>query len=220
MHELPDTVAVDVVLLPPGPIMDMAIGVNRTLLAGNADGGIRLDRETCPPHISVAMLPARREDIPEITAKVDRIARRCSPMTLTADAVAKHRASTGETVSVFHILRAEILQLFHKTVMNALKQYPAPSAGPPMFVGETSASSVDCLLRFPKTAAYEHYSPHITLGLGDLPGLIPGIGFPIRFEVTRAAVCHLGNHCTCKRVLAEFGLGTGAIAANGRAARR
>lgn len=220
MHELPDTVAIDVVLLPPGPIMDMAIGANRALLAGNPDGGIRLDRANCLPHISVAMLPARSGDIPEINAKVDRIARRCSPMAMTIDAVAKHRSGTGGTVSAFHILRAEILQLFHKTVMNAVKPYQAPPAGPAMFAGEASAPSVDCLLRFPKTSAYERYSPHITLGFGDLPEIIPGIDFPVRFEAAKAAVCHLGSHCTCRRVLAEFDLGPRTPAARGRAARR
>ncbi len=220
MYELHDTVAIDVVLLPPGPIMDMAIGANRALLAGNPDGGIRLDRANCLPHVSVAMLPARRGDIPEITAKVDRIARRCSPVAMTLDAVAKHRSSMGGTVSAFHILRAEILQLLHKTVMNALKPHQAPPAGPLMFAGEVSASSVDCLLRFPKTSAYEHYSPHITLGFGDLPEIIPGIDFPVRFEATKAAVCHLGSHCTCRRVLAEFDLGTRTPAARGRTVRR
>lgn len=211
MNELPDTIAIDVVLLPPGPIMDLAIGANRTLLAGNPDGGIRLDRENCLPHISVAMLPARSGDVPEITAKVDRITRQCSPMAMTIDAVAKHRPGMGGTVSAFHILRTEIHQLFHKTVMNALKPYSAPPVGPPIFVGEASAPSVDCLLRFPKTSAYERYSPHITLGFGDLPELIPGLDFPVRFEATRAAICHLGSHCTCRRVLAEFGLGTGGL---------
>ncbi|MCM2464813.1 hypothetical protein DIC75_00545 [Methanoculleus sp. CWC-02] len=220
MHKLPDTVAIDVVLLPPGPIMDMAIGANRTLLAGSPDGGIRLDGEDCLPHISVAMLPVRSGDIPEITAKVDRIARQCSPMTMTVDAVVKHRSGTGETVSAFHILRAEILQLFHKTVMNALKPYPAPPAGPEMFAGETSASSVDCLVRFQKTSAYLRYSPHITLGFGNLPEILPGIDFPIRFEVTKAAICHLGSHCTCRRVLAGFDLGNRTPGARGRAARR
>jgi len=220
MHELPDTVAVDVVLLPPGPIMDLAIGANRTLLAGNPGGGIRLDNEGCLPHISVAMFPAKREDLPAITANVDRVARRCSPMALTMDAVAKHRVNTGETVSVFHILRPEIIQLFHKTIMNAVKPYQAPPAGPEMFAGEASAASVDCLLRFPKTSAYERYSPHITLGFGDLPELIPGIDFPIRFEATKAAVCRLGNHCTCRRILAEFDLGAGVLAGHGRTVRR
>ncbi|MBT0732876.1 2'-5' RNA ligase family protein [Methanoculleus bourgensis] len=220
MHEFPDTVAIDVVILPPGPIMDMAIGANRILLAGTPGGGIRLERGDCLPHISVAMFPARREDIPEITAKVDRIARRCSPMALTIDTIAKHRVRTGETVSVFHIPRPEILQLFHKTVMNAVKSYTASPAGPEMFAGEASADSIDCLLRFPKTSAYERYSPHITLGFGDLPELIPGIDFPVRFEATKAAICRLGNHCTCRGIIAGFDLGAGQIAGHGRAVRR
>lgn len=219
MHEVPDTVAIDIVLLPPGPIMEMAISANRTLLAGNPGGEIRLGGEDCFPHVSVAMLPARRGDIPEIIAKVDRIARQCSPMTMTIDAVAKHRSSTGETVSVFHILRSEILALFHKTVMNALKPYTALPVGPPIFFSEAPAPSIDCLLRFQKTSAYERYSPHITLGFGDLPGLLPGIDLPVRFEVTKAAICHLGSHCTCRRVIAGFGLGTGVFAAHGRAVR-
>lgn len=220
MHELPDTVAVGVVLLPPGPIMDLAIGANRTLLAGNPDGGIRLDNEGCLPHISVAMFPAKREDIPAITAKVGRVSQRCSPMSLTIDAVAKHRVKTGKTVSVFHILRPEILQLFHKTIMNAVKPYQASPTGLGMFASEASVASVDCLLRFPKTSAYERYSPHITLGFGDLPELIPGIDFPVRFEATKVAICHLGNHCTCRSVLAEFDLGAGVLAGQGRAIRR
>ncbi|WP_241481249.1 2'-5' RNA ligase family protein [Methanoculleus sediminis] len=220
MYELPETIAVDVVLLPPGPIMDMAIGANRTLLAGYPDGGIRLDRENCLPHISVAMFPARSGDIPEIVAKVERITRQCSPMALAIDAVAKHRSSTRGTISVFHILRTEILQLFHKSVMNSLKPYPAPATGPEMFAGEASAPSVDCLLRFPKTSVYERYSPHITIGFGDLPEIIPGIDFPIRFEVTKAALCHLGSHCTCRRILAVFDLGLRAHGGRGGTAAR
>ena len=89
-----------------------------------------------------------------------------------------------------------------------------------MFAGAASASSIDCLLRFPGTSAYEHYSPHITLGFGDFPEIIPGIDFPVRFEVAKAADCHLGSHCTCRRVLAGFDLGTRTPGTRGRAAAR
>jgi len=207
MVELPDTVALDVVILPPGPIMDMVIGANRILLAGNPGGGIRLDKGGSLPHISVAIFSAKREDIPEITSKIDRITRRCSPMALTIDAIAKRRAGTGGTVSVFHIPRPDILQLFHKVVMNAIMQYMSPPTGPEIFSGEASQASLDCLLQFPKSSAYARYSPHITLGFGDLPELIPGIDLPVRFEATRVAICHLGNHCTCRRVIAQFDFG-------------
>ena len=172
--------------------MDTAIGVNRTLLAGAPDGGIRLGWEDCLPHISVAMVPAKRDDLREITRTVDKISRQCSPMSLTIDAVAKRRTGAGRTVSVFHILRTEIIQLFHKTVMNALKPYWALDVGPESFAGGASGSSIDCLTRFPKLSAYERYSPHITLGYGDLPELIPGVD-PAQFEATKAAICHLGS---------------------------
>ena len=46
-------------------------------------------------------------------------------------------------------------------------------------------------------------SPHITPGFGDLPEPIP-IDLPVRSEATRVAICHLGNHCTCRRVIAQF----------------
>ena len=210
MHELPDTVALDVVILPPEPITELAISANRILLAGNPDGAIRLGKEDCLPHISVAIFPARRDDIPGITAEIDRISRSCSPMTLVIDAIAKRRARAGEIVSSFHIPRPEVLQLFHKTVMRSMKPYTVPPTGPGMFVGDVSAPSIDCLYRFPKTSTYERYSPHITLGSGDLPELIPGIDLPVRFEAKEAAICHLGGHCTCRRVLARFSLGAGA----------
>ena len=187
--------------------MDMVIGANRTLLAGNPGGGIRLDWEGSLPHIPVAMLPVRREDLPKISAKVAQIAERYSPMILTIDAVAKDRRNVGEIISTFYILRAEILALFHKTVMNGIMPYQTSPAGPPMFLGGASPSSTDCLLRFPKISAYERYSPHVTLRFGDLPAIIPGIDFPVRFEVTKAALCHLGCHCTCRKVLAMFDLG-------------
>lgn len=216
MYELPDTVALDVVILPPDPITEMAISTNRILLADNPGGGIHLGKEYCLPHIPVAIFSAKRDDIPDIIAKIDRIARRCSPMILTIDTVAKYRTKAGETISAFHIPRPEVLQLFHKKVMKGMKPYVASPAGPGMFADEASATSIDCLLRFPKTSAYEHYSPHIALGFGDLPELIPGIDLPVRFEARRAAICHLGGHCTCRRVLARFDLGAGAATGSNR----
>jgi hypothetical protein len=207
MTEPTETIAIDVVLMPPEPVMDIAISVNQTLLARNPDGGIRLNRTDCLPHISVAMAPIRQGDLHKVVAGLDRIVRRCSSMTLTIDSIAKHRTPNGEMVSVFHIPRIEILQLFHKSVMKAVEPHHAPAVGTHIFADrEVSASSLDCLLRFPGTSAYKDYSPHITLGFGELPRIVPGVDLPLRFEVTKAALCHLGNHCTCREALAGFEL--------------
>jgi hypothetical protein len=227
MSEHEGTIAIDVVLFPPEPVADETINANRTLLAGNPGGGIRLDHRDCLPHISVAMIPVRLDEFPAIVADVERIVRKCSPMTLTIDAIAKRRASAGEIVSAFHILRTEILQLFHKSVMKALEPYSAPSSGTRMFADEeVAASTVDCFLRFPAASAYRNYSPHITIGFGETPRILPGLELPMRFEVQKAAICHLGSHCTCRKVLAGFDLGTGitgqetALAPRGGGSRR
>jgi 2'-5' RNA ligase len=207
MSTLADTVAVDVALLPPDPVMDEAIRINQALIAGNSDGEVRLDRQTCIPHITVAMGAVRREKLREVETAVGRIARHCTPMTLTIDAIEHTSVSTGERVSAFHVLRPEIIQLFHKTVMNAVSRYAVPEAAPEMFADETvSASSVDCLRRFRERSSFARYSPHITLGFGEIEPFLPGLDFPLRFEVTRVAICHLGNHCTCREILAEFEL--------------
>ncbi len=43
-------------------------------------------------------------------------------------------------------------------------------------------------------------SPHITLGYGQAK---PPFSFPVAFAAARLALCHLGNHCTCRKVLAS-----------------
>lgn len=205
MSTLPDTVAIDIVLLPPGPVMDEAIRINQALIMGNSDGEIILSREGAVPHISVAMAAVRRDNLPELTRAVERIVQHCTPMTLTIDAIEHQSVSSGDWISAFHVLRPEIIQLFHKTVMNAVSRYAVADVTEEIFAGErVTASTVDCLRRFPETSSFSRYSPHITLGFGEIEPLLPGLDFPIRFEVTRAAIYRLGNHCTCREILAEF----------------
>ena len=167
------------------------------------------------PHIAVAIFPAKRDNIPDITKKIEQISKKCSPMALSIDTIAKHRTRAGEIVSTFHIPRPEILQLFHKTVMKSMKPYQAQPVGPETFAGRVPTSSTECLYWFSKTSTHKRYSPNIGLGFGDLPELIPGINLPVRFEAKKTAICHLGGHCTCQKILAQFDLGSG-TAANDR----
>jgi hypothetical protein len=59
-------------------------------------------------------------------------------------------------------------------------------------------STLDWIRTYPEKAAYENFRPHITIGYGRLPATA---ALPIPFVVTRLALCHLGNHCTCRRTL-------------------
>lgn len=51
---------------------------------------------------------------------------------------------------------------------------------------------------YPKESSFEKFSPHITIGFGEVEGETCGIKFPLRFSVSKLALCHLGNYCTCR----------------------
>jgi hypothetical protein len=55
---------------------------------------------------------------------------------------------------------------------------------------------------YPQKSAFENFFPHITIGYGQLDDS----PFTAEFTASKLALCHLGNHCTCRKVLsaAEF----------------
>ncbi|KUG20610.1 MAG: 2'-5' RNA ligase family protein [Methanomicrobiaceae archaeon] len=202
---IPDEAAIDVVLLPPEPIMEEAIRINQALQIACPDQEIVLDNKTCIPHITVAMAAVRSGNLPAIARELERIVGKCSPLPLSITGIETHTTGSGEKIAGFVIRRTDALQLFHKTVVSTLRPYALSRVEQAMFArapGEAvTESSLDCVRRFFEHSSFGHYSPHITLGFGELAGPLPGLSFPLQFHVPKAAVCHLGNHCTCRAIL-------------------
>jgi len=211
MTPLPEEIALDVVLIPPGPVIDEAIRINRALLAMHPqDDAIMLDATACIPHMTVAMAAVKSRDFSAITDAIGKIAEKCSPMTLSITGISAVTVAGGRKVSGFDITRIDALQLLHKTVMHAVEPYALQETKPEMFAGyekgRVEDTAIDCLRRFSKRSSFSNYSPHITLGYGRIPDLVPGTPFPIRFLAQRIAICHLGKHCTCRSILSSFDL--------------
>ncbi len=59
-------------------------------------------------------------------------------------------------------------------------------------------SSVEWVRSYPEKASHESFHPHITLGYGRAK---PSFSLPVTFGAAGLALCHLGNHCTCRRIL-------------------
>jgi 2'-5' RNA ligase len=191
--------AVDAVLLPSETMASRAIEANRRL-SKQASGRIVLDKENCLPHISLAMGCIDEEDIVDIEKILKSIAKRYCAQELKVVGIRVGTNSVGEKVSVFQIKKNEPLQSLHEEVMRSLMPYFRYDVtmdsvySPP----RAEESTLLWIRGYTEKASFESFFPHITIGYGQVDDL----SFPIKFTASRLALCHLGNHCTCRKVLA------------------
>ena len=192
-------IAVDVVLLPSEEMADKAIAANKELLKQCADK-IVLDKENCLPHVSLAMGCIDERDIADIEKILQAIAKQSSLGQLSAIGIHTGTNSTGEQVSVLQIERTEALQSLHEEVMRRLAPYFNYDVTADMVLSPPRAgeSTLAWIKSYPEKSSIEKFFPHITIGYGE----INNFSFPIKFTASKLALCHLGNHCTCRRILA------------------
>ncbi|HUU16278.1 MAG TPA: hypothetical protein VMW72_03935 [Sedimentisphaerales bacterium] len=193
-------IAVDVVLLPSKEMADKAIEANKELLKQCADK-IVLDKESCLPHISLAMGCINKRDITDIEAVLQTITKQSSIGRLSVIGIHSGTNSAGEKVSVFQVEKTEALQSLHEEVMRGLAGYFSYDVTADMLFSTTrvSESTLAWIKNYPEKSSFEKFFPHITIGYGE----INDYSFPIEFAVSKLALCHLGNHCTCRKILAS-----------------
>jgi len=196
-------IAVDVVLLPSEEMADKAIAANKELLKRNA-AKIVLDKENCLPHISLAMGCIDERNIHEIDKILKKIAKETKLGQLNAIGIHVGTNRAGEKVSVLQIEKTEALQSLHEEVLQRLSPYFSNDVRAEMVLSssETSESTLDWIKNYPEKSSYEKFFPHITIGYGE----INTFSFPLKFDVSKLALCHLGNHCTCRKILASTNL--------------
>ena len=192
-------IAVDVVLLPSQEVTNQAIEANKKLLKQYADR-IILDKENCLPHISLAMGCMDEQDIPDIEKILHIIADKHNPGQLNILGINIERNSVGEKVSAFKIEKTERLQSLHEEVMRRMTRYFSYDVTAKVVISPPAASESTLLWikNYPEKSAFENFFPHITIGYGQLDDF----SFTAKFTASKLALCHLGNHCTCRKVLA------------------
>lgn len=192
-------IAVDVVLLPSPEMAERAIEANRGLLEGGA-GRIVLATDDCLPHISLAMGCIDEGDIAGVDRILRTIAQKYPLGHLSAVGIRTEANSAGDKVSAFEIERTDTLQSLHEEVMRELEPYLSYDVTPDMvFSGTAGESTLLWIKNYPGKSSFERFSPHITIGYGQANDS----SFPIEFAVSELALCHLGNHCTCRKILAS-----------------
>lgn len=192
--------AIDVVLLPDEPTAARAIEANDELVK-KFGKKIVLNREGCLPHISLAMGCIEEDDIASVDEILQTIAKECSLNDLTILGVLSSRNSSGEKVSVFKVGKTEELESLHKKIMEKLEPYLSRDVTADMIYGdeEIAETTLKWIKNYREESSFDEFFPHITIGYGELSDFP---SFPLKFSASKLALCHLGNHCTCRKILA------------------
>jgi len=195
--------AIDVVILPPDNITDIAIEYNKRLRASIPEN-IELGKARYLPHISLLMGCLALDQLELITSRLDAIAKVHEILELSISNIRTDDSAAHGVVS-FEIARTEQLVRLHESIVNSFRPFltqdakASDLADPPPI----KDSTLQWVNKFIPHACLENFWPHITLGFGE--NRWNGIT-PISFQGSRLALCHLGNHCTCAEVLAEVSL--------------
>jgi len=196
-------IAVDVVLLPDEAMTEKAIRINRSLIAEYA-AKIILSRNNRLPHISLAMGGVEESEVDSIGPVLFRLAQEIPVRQLNALGVATVTNTKGEPLSILTIEKTQSLQTLHETIMRETASLFSHDITEAMISDERVAdTTLEWIRNYPKKAAFDRFSPHITLGYGRVNVEGP---FPIPFTVSQLALCHLGNHCTCRQPLVSVAL--------------
>ncbi len=191
-------IAVDAVLLPSEKISARAIQANQELQKQCSDK-IVLDKTACMPHISLAMGCINVIDIDNIGLLLRELAEKHPPGTLISTGIHVGTKPDGEKVSVLALEKTDALQTLHEEVMRRLQPYFSHDVTAEMVLSPPQAcgSTLRWIREYPEKASFDRFFPHITLGYGQLSDF----PFPEKFTAERLALCHLGNHCTCRKIL-------------------
>jgi 2'-5' RNA ligase len=201
--------AVDIVILPDEAMTDKAIKVNAKLVRKYCSE-IVLDKSNCLPHISLVMGCIEDGDIGAAGKILEEVAEQNPMGKLKVIGVHVTENASGEKVSAFNVERTPQLQAIHERVSQELARYFSWDVTEYMIYGDDEVVSTGSprvaettllwIKNYREKSSFEKFSPHITIGYGQAQALAR----PIEFRAARLALCHLGNHCTCRNVLVSI----------------
>lgn len=192
--------AIDVVILPPDPVMDVAIQWNQKLCEAQP-GNIVLDRTYRLPHISMAMGCLRADQLEHAYLILQTISGQHHGVELFVPRIKTLRSATGSNVISFDIDVSPELAALHESIVNAFGTLLTQDAvaADVNDIAPIDSAAIDWINRYIPNYCYDNFWPHITLGFGESPNDFQ----PYSFQASRLAVCHLGNYCTCTKILCE-----------------
>lgn len=193
--------AVDVVLLPDDALLAEILAITRRWLDQRPQH-IVLDPVESLPHVSLAMGCVEEEAIPAVGRLLDGVAAGRPPVALAIRGLHVRTNADGDDVWSLDLEPTRELRRLHDQMMDLIGPHLAHDVTASMFVEPSAVTgrTIEWVKTYPITASGDRFWPHITLGMGRLP---TDLAYPAGGRAPRLALCHLGPHCTCRRLLLD-----------------
>lgn len=191
-------IACDVVLLPSPEAEKRALELNQALIEKGRHE-IVLDKERCLPHITLAMGCIKEKDLTRVRGVLANIAASYPPVRMET-------VPSKEGNAWIRIEKTRDVELLHEIVMIRLSPFFSHGVTQDMIYTEEgegiSDPTLEYIRKFPVSSSFENYIPHITVGYGKMDIEVKSL----KFVSGRLALCHLGELCTCRKVLSSYSL--------------
>lgn len=198
-------IAIGVVLFPSNEIQDICVDLCKKFRDNSRR--MPLNKIDNLPHISLFMGAVDVNRLDEIFAKIKKLSKNLKPLNLLAEKLTNTVNSIKSPTYYFQIKKTSKLQSIHEKLINNLSDYYAKQTKAEMYfkkhnekIARKTFFWVD---NYVTGSSLKKFWPHITLKACQNPFFN---NLPIKFTVNRLAICHLGDHCTCRKILYEIPL--------------
>jgi hypothetical protein len=195
--------AIDIVILPPEAIMDNIVAWNQSLCKQRPDNIVQNKFDSLP-HVSLAMGCLQANRLPQAKETLQTLAKNHRTLLVEIPQLKLVGTGSGDDIVTLDISNTSALRNLHEDITTSFRPMLTNDAteedlfdAPPI-----EPSSIDWINHYIRDQSFDAFWPHITVGFGSAPGDFE----PFSFRGDRLAICHLGNHCTCRQILSEVSL--------------
>jgi 2'-5' RNA ligase len=194
-------IAIDVVLLPDETMLHQAIDISR-IQSQKFNDKILLNEDNCLPHISLAMGAIEENQLDDLEEVLQKIASNFHKFNLVADSYNSETIPSGDIVSELTVKNIPQLQSLHEMIMQNFKPFLMYDISVDMVFSPPAVEEITTywIENYLDKSSFENFKPHITIGFGA----IDDVSVPVDFTASKLAICHLGNYCTCRKILASI----------------
>lgn len=203
-----NTIAIGVMLTLPEDMYQQSIQLNQAILEKHPNNITLNDHHI--PHITLLQCYVKESDLSKIENALIGLYKTIENDSLWADELQYSKDKTESFASI-GIKRSPPLMALHEQTITLLEPYMIPDGSQESYVQNTDGTPIDDFTlayvpKFVRAHSYEHYNPHISLGVAKttlLDSLAQNQFQSKKFQATAIGVYQLGAFGTAQKRIWE-----------------